>query len=115
MKVLGHQGYEIDRCPNCKGLWFDRLEHEELKLADNPEVLDIGDPGIGRQFNRMEKVDCPHCKTAMSRVEAGRPKDVWYDVCPACRGVFFDAGEFKDYLRSDSVISFKSPDPKNKK
>lgn len=107
MKVLHYHGYEVDRCAACHGLWFDRLECDELRLLDNPEILDIGDPTIGKKFNRKNSIDCPRCKRPMVKIEAEGRTDVWYEGCLNCRGVFFDAGEFRDYLDSDIVISFK--------
>lgn len=35
MKVVaGRGGIEIDRCPNCQGVWLDRGELDELIEAD---------------------------------------------------------------------------------
>lgn len=109
---LNIHGYEIDRCSICKGLWFDSMECDEMKLLDNPEAVDIGDPMLGRNYNKVEKANCPRCYTPMIKLSPADNPEFAYDGCLGCRGVFFDAGEFKDYIKYNSVISFKNFVPK---
>jgi len=111
MKLLRIQGYEIDRCMNCKGLWFDHLEYEELKLVDKSEIIDVGDAKIGRQLNKIQDINCPVCKTPMGKMVPDDQPDIWYEGCGTCHGVFFDAGEFKTFLKNNSVLSFKNLRP----
>jgi Zn-finger nucleic acid-binding protein len=44
MEKVTFKDIEVDRCTNCKGLWYDMLEHEELKGLKNSEEIDTGDP-----------------------------------------------------------------------
>ena len=46
----------IDRCTNCKGIWFDVGEAEALKGKWMSEFVDSGDPDIGKEFNKIEDV-----------------------------------------------------------
>jgi uncharacterized protein len=88
---------EVDRCTHCQGIWFDMLEAEHLKELKNAETIDIGDPVIGKGFNKIENINCPKCATPMIRmVDAGQPH-IHYEGCGVCHGLFFDAGEFSDY------------------
>lgn len=111
MVPLNVRGYEIDRCSNCKGLWFDNMECDELTLLDNPEIIDIGDAGTGKRFNQALKVQCPRCQIPLGRLVPEDQSGVWYDGCSQCRGLFFDAGEFRDYIRNNTVLSFKNLRP----
>ena len=51
----------IDRCTNCKGLWFDTGEAERLKKKWMGEALDIGSPEDGKKWDAVEDVACPRC------------------------------------------------------
>ncbi len=113
MKLIQFQGYEVDRCANCKGLWFDKLEYEELKVAENPQILDVGDANVGKQFNKVDNIQCSHCQCDLIKMEPDNQPGICYDGCPECNGVFFDAGEFKDFLRKDIILSFKNLRPRD--
>jgi Zn-finger nucleic acid-binding protein len=90
-------GVEVDRCTGCGGIWFDLLEQEDLKRVKGSEAIDTGDPGVGRQFDRVGLIRCPVDAEPMVRmVDKGQPS-LWLESCPVCYGMFFDAGEFADY------------------
>ena len=105
MEKVVYSNIEVDRCTDCKGLWFDLLEHVELKAMSGSEAIDIGDPEVGRKFNRIEDIKCPVCTTQMIKMVDREQHHIWYESCPSCYGVFFDAGEFTDY-KEDSFIDF---------
>jgi Zn-finger nucleic acid-binding protein len=96
MQPIEYQGVEIDRCPGCFGLWFDAFEHEELKELSGSESIDFADAQLGPE-TPVPRVACPRCAVAMfPMVVAGQPHIV-YEACGVCHGVFFDAGEFRDF------------------
>ncbi len=98
LEQLSCAGIEVDRCIECKGIWFDSLEAETLKAVKGSESLDIGDPEIGSQLDQITKeVDCPRCGTRMFRMVDMDQYSIWYEKCPACHGVWLDAGEFKKF------------------
>ncbi len=105
MEVVAFKDVEVDRCTLCKGLWFDSFEAEQLKHMKGSEEIDIGDPDVGRVFNRDDRIDCPRCKTAMIRMVDPKQTHIWMESCTVCHGVFFDAGEFRDFKRY-TVIDF---------
>ena len=105
MEKVSHESIEIDRCVLCKGIWFDMLEHEQLKAIKGSESIDIGDPEVGELFNRESDVDCPVCHTKMIPMVDRDQPHIWYEACTVCYGVFFDAGEFKDY-KEQSILDF---------
>ena len=94
-KVATAQGV-VDRCTGCSGLWFDLLEHEELKAY--ARELDTGDAATGAQYNAVDRIRCPVCPNSpmVRMVDPGQPH-LWLESCPTCYGHFFDAGEYRDY------------------
>jgi len=87
---------EVDRCTQCKGMWFDAFEKDDLLEAEGAETIDIGDPGVGKEYNKTDRYPCPKCKGAMIRMVDPEQPHIWFEQCSACYGSFFDAGEFKD-------------------
>ena len=107
MEKVTHEEIEVDRCINCKGIWFDMLEQEKLKAIENCESLDIGDPQVGRKQDKTRKVDCPNCHTPMIQMVDRNQPHISYEACTVCYGVFFDAGEFTDYKEYTILDFFK--------
>ncbi len=105
MEKVTYGNIEIDRCIGCKGIWFDMLEHEELKAMEGSESIDIGEAKVGKKYNKIDKINCPVCETQMIPMVDKNQPHIWYEACIACDGVFFDAGEFKDY-KENTVIDF---------
>jgi uncharacterized protein len=86
---------EVDRCTNCKGLWFDLLEHEDQK--EFAAVLDIGTLEQGQQHNSHTHINCPRCPNSpMLRMVDATQVHIAFESCPVCFGRFFDAGEYQD-------------------
>jgi len=105
MEKVTFQDVEVDRCKLCKGLWFDSLEHEALKKLKGSEEIDIGDAEVGELFNQEDSIDCPVCKVPMIRMVDRDQRHIWYEGCPSCFGLFFDAGEFRDF-KFHTVMDF---------
>lgn len=98
---------EVDRCTACKGLWFDYREAERLCELKAAGQVDTGDPGVGAHFNRHEAVKCPRCRVTMGRMVDNDQPHIWYETCDLCHGLFFDAGEFRDYQERNLLDFFK--------
>jgi len=86
----------IDRCTNCKGIWFDTGEVDKLKGKWMSEFVDTGDPDVGKVHDKIEDVDCPRCGKRMEALSDPAQPHIWYESCPE-HGIYFDAGEFTDY------------------
>ena len=108
MHLIEYHGISVDRCSQCKGLWFDMLEHEHLKAIEGSESIDIEDPEA-RQLGQLKDdripIDCPVCKMPLLRMVDRDQPHIWYEACATCYGVFFDAGEFRDY-KEKTVLDF---------
>src|SRR4051812_38844805 len=96
MEAVTFKTVTVERCTQCRGIWFDGVEHKELKAMKGSESIDVGSPKVGKEYDDMEGVSCPVCAEAMSRVADKFQPHIHYEVCPKGHGVFFDAGEFKD-------------------
>ena len=107
MEKVTYEKIEVDRCTNCKGIWFDMLEHEHLKAIENSESIDIGEAKVGKEYDKIDRIDCPVCQTPMIRMVDREQPHIGYEACTRCYGVFFDAGEFKDYKEHTILDFFK--------
>ncbi|MEX1032275.1 MAG: zf-TFIIB domain-containing protein [Cellvibrionaceae bacterium] len=105
---------DVERCLQCKGLWLDMLEHEDL--MDIADGVDVGDPEIGKKYNEIGHISCPVCPNSkMLRMVDAKQTHIWFESCPTCYGRFYDAGEFKDlseYTISDFIKKFTAKERK---
>ena len=97
----------VDRCTQCKGLWFDTGEAETLKEKWMSDFIDSGDPDIGRKHNLIKDISCPRCGEAMVHVTDPVQPHIRYEVC-AGHGTYFDAGEFIDYKYETLLDIFRA-------
>ena len=107
MIKVSFQGVEVDRCTDCQGLWFDEFEKDDLLKIKHSEKIDIGDPKVGREFDRVNCVFCPRCETRMVRMAALGQPHIRFEHCIVCAGCFLDAGEFRDLKRHTVADFFK--------
>lgn len=107
MKTANLNDIEIDRCEKCHGLFFDHLEKEILRSVQGAESIDIGDEFVGARLNEILDVACPKCQTKMEHVLHTDPFEIKFECCPACKGIYFDAGEFRDYLEDEVYQQFQ--------
>ena len=105
MEKVSFESVEVDRCTHCHGIWFDEFEKDQLKALKGSEKIDIGDPSASQGLT--DTIDCPVCHTQMTKMVDRKQSHIWYESCPVCYGVFFDAGEFKDYKQETLLDFFK--------
>jgi Zn-finger nucleic acid-binding protein len=97
----------VERCSGCHGLWFDSSKVEKLVAIKGADAIDTGGSEEGKKYNEISKISCPVCQTPMIRmVELDHPH-IWYESCKVCKGVFLDAGEFRDLAHPGLVGWFK--------
>jgi len=105
MEVVTVEEVYVDRCTGCRGIFFDICEHEDLAgLATEPFDLPPGAAGGRSAMDAIDNIRCPVCKVDMLRLVAVRKRDIRYEKCPMCSGVFFDAGEFTEYREEESLF-----------
>jgi Zn-finger nucleic acid-binding protein len=105
MELLEVDGVQVDRCSDCRGLWFDAGEVEQLRDRKIAAALDVGDTATGKAQNSVDDYRCPRCGGEMLRMVDPEQRHVWFEQCGECYGSYFDAGEFVD-LASRSLSDF---------
>jgi Zn-finger nucleic acid-binding protein len=91
---------DIDKCPECHGLWLD--SHEFDYLTSERDIYD--DDSVPREFRRKPLPEeegymrCPRCNAFMTRQNFGTISGVLIDRCHD-HGVWLDAGEL-EHLRA---------------
>ncbi len=105
-KVLFHD-VEVDYCPTCLGIWFDRDELMHAK-NDADKQLNWLDFDIWRDKGKfvISPTDrrCPVSRLPFVEV-AYDNSSVKIDFCKHCKGIWLDRGEFKQimiYLKKKS-------------
>lgn len=80
---------EVDRCPNCRGMWldFDELDRLEDITFDRDEYK-------GSLVHRETATNypCPHCESKLREFQY-RLYDLRLDTCEQGHGFWLDAGE----------------------
>jgi Zn-finger nucleic acid-binding protein len=92
MLSYSQDGLEVDSCPECFGIWFDREELKQFvsrpdfadKLAERSEQIS--------RAPRLQARRCPRCEVDLMESSLG---EVWIDTCPRCRGIWLDQGELQ--------------------
>lgn len=105
-RVLFHDS-EVDYCPKCLGVWFDK---DELANAKNEKDKNLNwlDVDLWRDKLKLRVSDglkqCPVCRAGLREVRYGDSKTK-VDFCKMCGGIWLDRGEFKqiiNYLKQKS-------------
>jgi uncharacterized protein len=115
MEPVAFSNVTVERCKACQGIWFDGIEHRDLKKIKGAESIDTGSAKVGKEHDKMTGVSCPVCSEVMEVKPDPYQPHIHYDVCPDAHGVYFDAGEFRDFVKEDFGDFFKSLLAKNRK
>jgi uncharacterized protein len=102
--VVEYNGIEIDWCPACEGLWFDRGEMELIAthLGRERSALEFDRPASTAE----RTLKCPLCRKPMDKRLLGEPEPVVADICHVCGGLWLDHGELDQLLgRKDGADS----------
>lgn len=101
---IGLDGEQVDRCPQCSGIFFDRGELESIvQLFRCYQKVTLGEPEIDT-IPRAEierQVLCPADGTPMNPADGG---EMIYDTCPACDGIWLDSGELSVLRATEAHI-----------
>ena len=104
MKKVIFYGVEIDYCPECLGLWFEKDELSQAKDEKDKGLnwldIDLWKNKTKFKISKIQKY-CPVCLTPLYSVKYA-DSQIEVDVCNLCQGIWLDRGEFKkitDYLR----------------
>lgn len=78
------------RCTSCKGVW---LPHEAVSEKLVPPSADVAAVHLPSEQDARSGA-CPRCRGLLVRAKVGDENPFHLDRCPACRGIWFDAGEW---------------------
>ncbi len=98
METKSHgENINLERCRVCYGLLVENHVLDRMRGKWMVETfLDIGAVSIGKKFDRVDDIQCPHCKVDMDKIVDPAQTHIWLESCPNCYRVFLDAGEFSD-------------------
>jgi Zn-finger nucleic acid-binding protein len=99
LKKLGN--VSVDECPRCNGIWFDKDELEDAKAEIEPDLrwMDFEIWNKQARFNiNDEPLNCPRCRKSTMRAINYREPDIDVTLCAFCKGVWLNAGDFKDII-----------------
>ncbi len=96
MNPVDYEGVEVDRCSSCGGLWFDLLEHEDLREMEGSESIDTGKASEGIKRDVQSRILCPRDQVLLIPMVDRAQPHIWFESCSVCHGAYFDAGEFRD-------------------
>ncbi len=101
LNLIENRGVEVDFCNECKGVWFDMMEIDQL--SDAIKEFNIVEPRLERLKvieTTEETRKCPRCGFPMDKVQMnGRPPMI--DFCPNGCGYWFDDNELKEYTKNN--------------
>jgi len=86
---IKRSGIKVDRCPQCKGVWFDAGELESL-LSVAAKGLKVP-PGA----QRSTILFCPRCPASLFRFKYPQTY-VKVEMCKECGGLWLDSDEFNE-------------------
>tara|TARA_Y100000588_G_scaffold248628_1_gene263110 strand:+ start:120 stop:521 length:402 start_codon:yes stop_codon:yes gene_type:complete len=95
---------QVDVCPGCGGMFFERGELENLNLlVEDFFSVNLAEPEIENlpDAERDFKPDCPGCGAKMMPHQVGQ---VWIDQCSGCEGFWLDADEVGALRVSQLII-----------
>ena len=107
MEPVKFRGVTIDRCTRCQGIFCDANEQFTLKAIRGAGAIDRGDAGIGRDMDEKPHASCPKCAKPMRRI-SDPENHLNFEFCDSCRGIYFDAGEFREFKHSATEEYFRA-------
>lgn len=103
VKAEAHYGQLVllDQCPDCGGIWFDKLELYMAKPgeADKIESLDVDNLQTPSDFQNPDLI-CPRDEAKLIQFkDPYLPRDLVIARCPYCEGLWLNRGEFTKYQK----------------
>ena len=106
LQIVKHATIEAQGCSTCRGLLLKPQVITEVLLYEMVETyLDVGNPRIGKMYDEIDDICCPHCQVDMEKSSDPEQIHIWTEKCPNCGRVFFDAGELTD-LKYRTISDF---------
>jgi uncharacterized protein len=103
IKEIYESDIEIDKCPQCRGIWLDPGELEEIQKTQEIDYSDRLEKHVNKDAVKYNKerqlksntINCPGCEILMEKHEHGHNSMIIVDICPSCHGLWLDEGELE--------------------
>ena len=95
LRSTKYKGIEVDRCPQCEGLWLD---HPELDQLEDTVMDEDERKGTMVYAVRSSDISCPKCAGPMKTFNY-RAYNLPIDECDSLHGFWLDKGEEKRVLQ----------------
>lgn len=96
MSELAGLAFAAHRCNGCGGVWLCDADLNVQEHAPAIEQIDTSPFDRESQMNEHRDINCPACDARLIKMLDRYQLNIEYELCPDCRGAFFDAGELKD-------------------
>ncbi len=96
MNELAGLAFAAHRCNGCGGVWLGDADIDVRQHAPAIDQIDTTPPDRDSQMNERRDINCPACNTRLLKMLDRNQLNIEYELCPDCRGAFYDAGELKD-------------------
>lgn len=99
------QPFSVERCPDCHGVFFDKLELQEFlssvfSMSDKPDIARLNE--LLRCPDKVQQAvkyrNCPECAQMMTRKNFGHRTGVIIDTCYH-HGTWLDGGELSQLVK----------------
>jgi len=91
MVAVTYRSLQIDRCPDCQGVWLDKSELESIMEKQLAGLLDVGSMTPATPERDSLPAHCHRCDKDMTVLTGAA--DIKFEWCDQCEGMFFDKGE----------------------
>lgn len=86
-------GTEVDRCPACCGVWFDKGELGQTLRQATKQLGALTADGVPGK-DRL-RGSCPRDKRRLLVIPSARCPELTVDECSMCGGIWLDGGELE--------------------
>jgi Zn-finger nucleic acid-binding protein len=97
MMELNEASFSAAKCSGCSGIWFRDGGHEVAKSIKGISSIDEVDTNAAAVYNQVRNVQCPECQQPLIKMVDSTQLHIEFESCADGCGIFFDAGEFKDF------------------
>lgn len=86
LNVFSEEGFPLDFCMNCHGIWFDKGEAAKHFTLDS----DMTNLEAALKTASKTGLSCPRCNSELEEMKYHESFDLLIDRCSACQGIWFD-------------------------
>lgn len=116
--IQGHytQTYIIDQCQKCGGIWFDQSEHYKTKTNQILELDKIDTAKLAANKPLKTNLSCPKDITRLIKYsDQNFPASIDLETCPHCHGLWFNHGEYSQFIQNRISQKNQTLNPKLEK